>query len=118
MEYSNEDNNTDRYEDLDDCMAKSSDIIEEMDNWLAKVDKTNSNKENINLSLYKRWPRCTVHLHRTAICMQLQRTPTILKNSPSDSTCAHVVPIRENYKETLTVERKPMILTKDFSAHS
>ena len=54
MEYSNEDNNTDRCKDLDDCMAKSSDIIEEMDNWLAKVDKTNSNKENINLSLYKR----------------------------------------------------------------
>ena len=37
MEYSNEDNNTDRYKDLDDCMAKSSDIIEEMDNWLTGV---------------------------------------------------------------------------------
>ena len=37
------DNNTDRYKDLDDCMAKSSDIIEEMDNWLTGVSKTNSN---------------------------------------------------------------------------
>ena len=37
MEYSNEDNNTDRYKDLDDCMAKSSDIIEEMYNWLTGV---------------------------------------------------------------------------------
>ena len=53
MEYSNEDNNADRYKDLDDCMAKSSDIIEETDNWLTGVSKTNSNKENINLSPYK-----------------------------------------------------------------
>ena len=93
MEYSNEDNNT---------------------------DKPTAIKKILIYLRTKRWPRCTetVHLHRTAIFMQLQRSPAILKNSPSDSTCAHVVPIRENYKETLTVERKPMILTKDFSAHS
>ena len=62
MEYSNEDNNT---------------------------DKPTAIKKILIYLRTKRWPRCTetVHLHRTAIFMQLQRSPAILKNSPYDSTC-------------------------------
>ena len=73
MEYSNEDNNTDRYKDLNDCMAKSSDIIEEMDNWLTGVSKTNSNKENINLSPYK-------------TMAEMYRNSTLAQNSDTHAT--------------------------------